>query len=135
MTLVLGFVMGLALYPMEGMAQMGSGMMRNGSGMGSGMMGGQGSGMGPAYGNQRNPQYPGEQYNSPRSHQRQKPLDKEEARQGVENYLKSTRNPNLKLGEITDKGSYFEADIVTKDNSLVNKVDVDKSTGWMQSAY
>jgi hypothetical protein len=96
---------------------MGPGMMW-GRGMGSGMMG---QGYGGLYG--------------PRFQQRQKPLDKEEARQEVENYLKSMRNPNLKLGEITDKGSYFEADIVTKDNSLVNKVDIDKTTGWMRPAY
>ena len=53
----------------------------------------------------------------------------------VENYLQSTGNPNLKLGKITDDGSSFEADIVTKDNSMVDKILVDKNSGAMRSAY
>ena len=53
----------------------------------------------------------------------------------VKNYLASVRNPNLKLGKIEEKGSVFEADIVTKDNSLADKILIDKNTGWMRSAY
>ena len=114
------FFTGIFLYVTEGKAQMGPGMMGPGYGygygMGPGMMGQgmRGWGMGPG----RMGQGYGRPY-GPRFQQRQKPLDKEEARQEVENYLKSMGNPNLKLGEISDKGSYFEADIVTKDNSLV----------------
>jgi hypothetical protein len=107
-----------------------------GYGMGPGMMG---PGYGNPYGPQQyapNPQYgPGTQY-GPQYEQPQKPLAKEEAKQEVENYLSSTRNPNLKLGEITDKGSFFEAKIVTrKNNSLVDKILVDKNTGSMRSGY
>jgi hypothetical protein len=39
------------------------------------------------------------------------------------------------LGKITGKGPNFEAQIVTKDNSLADKVLVDKNTGWIRSAY
>jgi hypothetical protein len=53
----------------------------------------------------------------------------------AENYLQSTGNPNLKLGDIKDEGRYFEADIVTRDNSLVDKLLVDKKTGEMRSVY
>lgn len=95
---------------------MGPGMMGPGYGMGSGMMG-------PGYGY-------GPQYQQP-----QKPLEKSDVETMVKNYLAAVRNPNLKLGKIEDKGGVFEADIVTKDNSLVNKVLVDKNTGWMRSAY
>jgi hypothetical protein len=117
-----------------------------GYGMGPGMMGpGRGYGMGPGmmgpgYGNPYGPQYgpqngPGPQYGGSRSEQ-QKPLNKAEARREVENYLQSTNNPNLKLGEIKDKGSHFEADIVTKKgHSLADKIYVDKDTGAMRSAY
>jgi hypothetical protein len=42
------------------------------------------------------------------------------------------RNPNLKVGEIKDKGTYFEGTIVTKDNSLVAKYGFDKDTGWVR---
>jgi hypothetical protein len=45
------------------------------------------------------------------------------------------RNPNLKLEKIGDKGNAFEGEIVTKDDSLVDKILVDKNTGWMRSVY
>lgn len=113
---------------------MGPGMMGGGM-MGPGMMGGgmMGRGMGPGMmGRGYGPQ-PGPQYQQPQ--QPPKPLEEEDARQILENYLKSMRNPNLKLGEIEDKGNSFEAEILTKDNSLVDRVLVDKYTGWMRSVY
>ena len=104
---------------------MGYGMM--GYGMGPGMMGYYGMGpgmMGPGYG--YNQQY----------HQPQSPITEKDAKGIVENYLNSTRNPNLKLGKIKDEGSAFEADIVTKSNgTLVDKVLVSKDTGWLRSVY
>jgi len=119
---------------------MGPGMMGGrgyGYGMGPGMMGGRGYGygmgpgmMGPGYGyGQPNQPYPYAQQ------QPQKPIDQDQAKAMVENYLKSTGNPNLKLGDIKDEGRYFEADVVTKDDSLVDKILVDKDTGAMRSAY
>jgi hypothetical protein len=45
------------------------------------------------------------------------------------------RNPNLKVGEIKDKGTYFEGEIVTKDNSLVTRLTIDKNTGWVQPVF
>ena len=106
---------------------MGPGMM--GRGMGPGMMGprggyGMGPGMmGPGYGW-------GPQYQQP-----PRPLDKEEVRSMLDYYLKSSRNPNLKLGKIEDKGAYFEAEVLTRNDALVDKVLVDKNTGWMRSLY
>jgi len=118
---------------------MGPGMMGGrgyGYGMGPGMMGGRGYGygmgpgmMGPGYGYGPNQQYPYAQQ------QPQKPIDKDQAKSIVENYLKSTGNPNLKLGDIKDEGQNFEADVVTKDNSLADKILIDKNTGWMRPAY
>jgi hypothetical protein len=94
-----------------------------GYGMGPGMMGrGMGPGMmGQGYG----PQY----------QQESKPLTEKDVKAMLENYLQSTRNPNLKLGKITEKDYYFEAEIVTKNDSLVDKIIVDKQTGWMRSVY
>jgi len=43
--------------------------------------------------------------------------------------------PNFKLGEIKDEGSIFEAHLLTKDNSLVDKLIGDKNTGRIRSAY
>jgi len=102
---------------------MGPGMMGGGYGMGQGMMG-------PAYGSEPSRQFPNGGQQQP-----QQPIDKAQARSMVENYLQSTGNPNLKLGEITDEGSSFEADIVTKNNSLVDKILVNKNSGAMRSAY
>jgi hypothetical protein len=107
-------------------AQRGPGRGPGGYGRGPGMMGrgyyGMGPGMmGPGYG----PQYP----------QEGKPLTEKDVKAMLENYLQSTRNPNLKLGKIMEKEHYFEAEIVTKDNALVDKILVDKQTGWMRSIY
>lgn len=101
----------------------GYGMMGPGYGMGPGMH--YGYRMHRGYG----PGYYG-RYQAPRE-----PLDKAEAEKLVKSYLDSLRNPNLKLGDIRDKGDVFEAEILTKDNSLVDKLLVDKRTGWFQSVY
>jgi hypothetical protein len=150
LALTMGLAVGVTLYPLEGNAMMGG----RGGGMGSGMMGGFGSGMtgggysgmspggsqgmGPGSGQGMGPgtNFPGDvrQY-GPQIQQSQKPLDKNEARGVAENYLKSTNNPNLHLGKIEDKGNAFEANVLTKDNSLVDKILIDKYTGSMRSAY
>jgi len=113
---------------------MGPWMMRRGYGMGPGMMGrgyGMGPGMmGPQYGPRYGPGYQGPQYQQP-----QEPMDEKDAKELLENYLRSTRNPNLKLGKVEDKGNSFEAEVQTKDGSLVDRIIVDKRTGWMRSAY
>ncbi len=85
--------------------------------------------MGPGYGGQYGPQY-GPQYQQPR-----KPMEENDAKAMLENYIQSSRNPNLKLGKIKEKDNYFEAEILTKENSLVDKILVDKFTGWMRSIY
>lgn len=99
-----------------------------GRGMGPGMMhrgydrgwGGRHGMMGPDYG----------RYGKP-----PEPLNKDQARLLVENYLRNRRNPNLKVGDVTDKEEVFEATIVAKDGSLVDKLEVDKETGWFRSVY
>ena len=117
---------------------MGPGMMRgggHGSGMGTGMMGGgmmgsgQGSGMGRGMMGGR-----GYGYDQPYAASG-KPLEMKDAKIIMNDYLNSTRNPNLKLGKIKDKGDVFEAEVLTKNNSLVDKVLINKQTGRMSSAY
>jgi hypothetical protein len=90
---------------------------------GSGMMGGYGYGSGMGYGYGRQSQRGG------------KPTDAKEAEAMMKDYLKSSRNPNLKLGKIKDAGSAFEAEILTKNNDLVDRVHIDKATGNIRSAY
>ena len=115
---------------------------RRGYGMGPGMMG---RGMGPEGGFERGSgmmdrgrgQMQGsQQMGSGSQYSRGKgALSKEDAGSIVKDYLTSTRNPNLKLGKIKDAGNAFEAEIVTKDNSLVDRLLIDKSSGWMRPAY
>ena len=130
--LILGIAIAYAQYPGMMGGQYGGYCPYCGRWMGPGMMGGYGMGpgmmwgWGPGYG----PQYPQQQYQQP-----QKPLDEKAAREIAENYLRNMRNPNLKIGKMKDAGSAFEAEVVTKDNSLVDKVLIDKATGWMRSAY
>jgi hypothetical protein len=119
----LAFVVAFVFYALDGNAQMGSGTMGRGGMMGQGEMMGQGSTMGPGTDSGTQQQQP------------QQPLEEKDIKPMIENYLKSTRNPNLKLGKIVDKGSAFEAEIVTKDNSLVDRIAVDKTTGSMRSVY
>ena len=117
---------------------MGPGMMHGpGYGMGPGMMGrgygvGPGYGMGPGY--SMGPGY-GQGYGARQHRQYKTPIDKEEAKQMLEDYIRSTRNPNLKIGKLKEKAETFEAEIHTKDGSLVDKIIIDKKSGWMQSRY
>jgi hypothetical protein len=62
-------------------------------------------------------------------------LDEKDAKEILANYLKGTGNPNLRVGKIMEQGNYFEAEIVTKEGSLVDKILVDRYTGWMRSIY
>jgi hypothetical protein len=109
-----------------------------GYGMGPRMMGrgygGYGMGprmMGPGYDYGYGPQ----SGYGPESQRYSKPLDKDQAKQQVENFLKSEKNPNLKIGKIEEKDKDYEVNIETKDGSLVDKILVSKDTGWMRSAY
>lgn len=183
LALTLVVVFGLMLFAYEAKAQMGPGMMGQGSGMGPGMMGGGGYGgwycpycgqqmgpgggygmgpgmMGGGYGYGMGPGMMGRgmgpgmmghgygmgpgimgpgygygpQYQQPHQ-QPQKLLEEKEAKAILENYLRSTRNPNLKLGKINEQGNYFETEITTKEGSLVDKILVDRYTGWIRSIY
>jgi hypothetical protein len=123
---------------------MGPGMMGNGGGWGPGYAPQQQQGWycpycgrwsGPGYPMRPGMMRPGYGY-GPQYQQPQKPMTKEDAEMVVQNFLKSTGNPNLKLGNIKDEGSAYEVEIVTKGgNSLVDRILVDKRTGWMRSVY
>ena len=63
------------------------------------------------------------------------PLTKESATQMLQNYVARTGNPNLRHGEITETDTTFEGNVVTKDGSLVEKLLVDKSTGWVRQIF
>ena len=61
------------------------------------------------------------------------PLSADQAKALVEQHIGG--NPNLKAGKVTEKNGVYEVDIVTKDGSLVDKIQVNKQTGWFRSVY
>jgi hypothetical protein len=60
-------------------------------------------------------------------------MTKFDAQLALRNYV--TRNPELQLDTIRDKGDTFEADVIGRDRSLVGRVVVEKDTGWIRSTY
>jgi hypothetical protein len=83
--------------------------------------------LGPGYGNyMRGPGY-GYCWDDTAGTYEGKSLTQKDRESILNDYI--GRNPNLKIGEVKDKGTYFEGTIVTKDNSLVAKYGIDKDSG------
>jgi hypothetical protein len=61
-------------------------------------------------------------------------LTENDARTMFENYIKSTGNPDLRLGRIEDIGVSFKGEILNKDNSVLDEILLNKKTGSMRSA-
>lgn len=55
-------------------------------------------------------------------------ITKEQAYEMVSRHIEKL-NPNLKIGQLNDAGRIFEAEIITKDNEVVQLIGVDKETG------
>jgi hypothetical protein len=105
-----------------GPGMMGPGMM--GQGMGPGMMGPgmMGQGMGPGM------MGPGGMAALP------KDLSVDEVRHMLGHQLTSQGNPNLKLGKVEEKDAdTIVAEIVTTDGAIVQRFQINRHTGWMQS--
>jgi hypothetical protein len=143
-----GYRMGPGMMYGNGYNNMGPGMMR-GCGynnMGPGMMRGYGyNNMGPGmmYGNGYNNMGPGMMYGyqgqgaaQQYGQQGGKPLTEEQVKTLVENYVKNTGNPNLKVGKIAKENgkNYYVAEVTTKNGSLVDTIDVNEYTGWFRFA-
>ena len=120
---------------------MGPGMMGYGM-MGRGMMGynmmGQGGDfpdeceeMMSKYGYRQHPGSP-----ESKESQTREALTQEDAVSIVQNYLVQTGNPNLTIGEVAiEEGWDYLVEIVTRDGSLVDKLEVDRLSGWTHSVY
>jgi len=125
----MGPMMGQGMGPGYGMGQgMGPGYgmgpgMGPGYGMGPGMMG---QGMGPGYGMGQGIG-PGMMQAPPDD------LTAAEVRHMMEHRLAWQGNPNVKVGNVEEiDDDTIVAEIVTQDGSLVQKLEVDRHTGWMQ---
>ncbi len=62
-----------------------------------------------------------------------KPLTEDQARFLLQRYIGSSDVAGLKLGEVSDKGDVFEAVITNKGGAPVEKIQVDKKTGWFRN--
>lgn len=62
------------------------------------------------------------------------PVTYDQARAFMEDRLKSANNPDLVLGEVSETQDYFTAQVTTKDGTVVDKLQVDKTTGFISSA-
>lgn len=151
-----GWDQGWHMGPMMGQGQgMGPGMMGPGYGMGQGMgpnmMGpgygmGQGMGpgmMGPGYGTGQGmgpgmmgPGYgPGQGMGPGMMQPLRQDLSAADVKHMLEHRLAWNGNPNVKIGKVEEKDDdTIVAEIVTKDGSLVQTLDVDRHTGWMRPA-
>ncbi len=76
---------------------------------------------------------PGGMMSGPPVAQPGQPLTADQAKAMVEQHISG--NPNLKVGKVNPKEGFYEVDIVTKDGSLVDKIQVNKQTGWFRSVY
>jgi hypothetical protein len=110
---------------MSGYGMMGSGYAESWYGRNTGPMMGTGDGWGCPMG-----QYSGGYYGRHRS----EILTKNDAETVIRDYLYRLGNPNLKQGKITETDHEFKVQIVTKDNSLVETLSIDKETGCMRQA-
>ena len=90
-------------------------------------MGGYGSMMDNDRSNDEQPCWSGEESTS------KVQINKEEAK-GIISFQLRRSNPNLKVGKVTEKEEGFEITIVTKDNSLVDRLVVEKNTGRIYRA-
>jgi hypothetical protein len=117
---------------------MGPGMtgqgMSPGYGMGPGMMG---QGMGPGMmGQEMEPGY-GRGQGMGRGMMQPLPEDLSAAdvKHMMEHRLAWQGNPNIKLGNVEEKDdNTVVAEIVTQDGSLLQRLEVDRHTGWMRPA-
>ena len=127
-------VMMMAVFVGQGYAQQG-GAGSQGGWYNCPMMGQRATGPGGWYCPWMGGSHHGRQYGSggPSSYNKGgEPLTKDQAQQLVTEYIQG--NPNLKVGEFVDKGDLYEATIVTKkEGALVEKIQVDKKTGWFRN--
>ena len=112
---------------MSGYGMMGSGYAESWYGRNTGPMMGTGDGWGCPMGQYRNGYYG--------MHRTGGLLTKSDVESVMRDYLYRLDNPNLKQGKITETDHEFEVQIVTKDNSLVERISIDKETGWMRQIH
>ena len=62
-------------------------------------------------------------------------VNQAQATELAQRYVDTIGNPNLRIGEARESDTGFEVDIVTSNGSNVDRLLIDKDTGWLRSAY
>jgi hypothetical protein len=62
-------------------------------------------------------------------------LSLEDARLLLEKELGIDDNRHLKIGKATEHKTYYEFELLTRDDALIDRVQVHRYTGWFRSAY
>jgi hypothetical protein len=103
---------------MHGQGGYGPGWMHGQGGYGPGWMHG-GRGYGPCWNNEANA-----------GQQQDLKLTTDDVKTRMERWLAARNNPRLKVGDVKEKDAdTITADIVTVDNSLVQRIDINRHTG------
>ena len=78
--------------------------------------------------------YVPQQQSRSRSYFNRPALTKEQAHDVLVNHVKKI-NPDLEIGEIKDGGSFYEAEILSVDKEVVERLAVDKESGQLRVIY
>ena len=99
-------------------------------GAGFTLMGTTSSALACGYGAQGGGDYAPQQRKSDGYMAQKQSITKEQAYELVSNHVKKL-NPNLTVGQINDAGNFYEAEILSKDNEVIQLIGVDKFSGRM----
>jgi len=82
------------------------------------------------YGSQGGGDYTPQQRKSDGYLAKKQSITKEQAYEIVSNHVKKL-NPNLTVGQVNDAGNFYEAEILSKDNEVIQLIGIDKFSGRM----
>ena len=99
-------------------------------GAGFTLLGTAGNALACGYGSQGGGDYAPQQRRSDGYWAQKQSISKEQAHEIVSNHVKKL-NPNLAVGQINDAGNFYEAEILSKDNEVIQLIGIDKFSGRM----
>ena len=82
------------------------------------------------YGSQGGGDYTPQQRKSDGYFAQKQSITKEQAHEIVKNHVKKL-NPDLAVGQINDAGNFFEIEVLSKDNEVIQLIGIDKFSGRM----
>lgn len=99
-------------------------------GAGFTLMGTTSSALACGYGAQGGGDYTPQQRKSDGYMAQKQSITKEQAHEIVTKHVKKL-NPNLTVGQVNDAGNFFEIEVLSKDNEVIQLIGIDKFSGRM----